>query len=140
VVLAAILGGLGSVQAQQASEKSRLDSELAMAEEAINGARQKQAESEDMTGRLSDTSIDLSNAKAQLSRHTDSIIANETLFDLARVCGVEITEITVSPEADEDLAETTCSALPVQVTVQGSMPQLIDFIMTLNPNLPETYQ
>ena len=136
VVLAAILGSLGSVQAQQVAEKSRLEEELALAEEALNGAQQKTDSAEAMTSLLSETSLDLSNARTQLSRHTDSIIANETLFNLARACGVEVTEITVSPVSDEDLAEVTCSGLPVQVTVEGDTPALIDFIMTLNTTVP----
>ena len=137
VVLAAILGSLGTVQAQQMSEKTRLGEEIALAEQALNGAQQKQADSEeDMATMLSETSLDLSNARTQLSRHTDSIIANETLFNLARACGVEVTEITVSPVSDEDLAEVTCSGLPVQVTVEGDTPALIDFIMTLNTTVP----
>ena len=136
VVLAAILGSLGSVQAQQLAEKGRLGEELALAEQVLNGDQQKQADSEeDMTVLLSETSLDLTNAKAQLSRSTDSIIANETLFNIARACGVEVTEITVSPVTDEDLAEVTCSVLPVQVAVKGDMPQLVNFIMTLNTSV-----
>lgn len=137
VLLAAILGGLGTVQARQAGEKSRLGDELALVEEGLSGSQRGQAGSSqgEMESRLSETTADLSTAKGQLSRSTDSIIANETLFDLAGLCGVVVTKIRVSPFTAEDLAEVPCSILPVTVTVEGEMPQLIDFIMTLNTSV-----
>jgi hypothetical protein len=137
VVLAAILGSLGSVQAQQSAEKNRLGEEIALVEQALNGTQQGQAGStqEEIENRLSETSLDLGNAKEQLSRSTDSIVANETLFNIAAACGVEVTEVSVSPVSQEDLAEVTCSILPIQVTVSGKIPNLIDFIMTLNTSV-----
>jgi len=46
VVLAAILGSLGVVQARQATEKSRLDSELALMEQNLGDTQLEQAGSQ----------------------------------------------------------------------------------------------
>jgi len=134
VVLAAILGSLGTVQARQSAERSRLDAELAVAEESLRSAQlvQTGAEQSERKERLSTVSADLEDARAQLSEQTDSIIANEVLFNIARLCGVTLTEITVSPVTEEDLEQVPCSLLPVSVKATGNMAALVNFIMTLN--------
>lgn len=134
VVLAVVLSSLGVVQAQQATEKNRLDSEISLVEESIGDFQPVKSDStqENMKSRLDDTYADLDVAKEYLSRSTDSIETNETLFNIAADCGVLVTNITISPISSEDMEDITCTILPFSVIVEGETPQLLDFIMTLN--------
>ena len=137
VVLAAILGSLGMVQAQQATEKSLLDSELASVEQSLDEYRPKQGSSsqEEMEERLSEATAALGEVKAQLSESTDSIEADDTLFDIAALSGVQITQIDIAPLSSEDLVNLPCTILSLTVIVEGETPQLLDFVMTLNTDV-----
>ena len=137
VVLAAILGSLGMVQAQQATEKSLLDSELASVEQSLDEYRPKQGSSsqEEMEERLSEATAALDEVKAQLSESTDSIEADDTLFDIAALSGVQITQIDIAPLSSEDLVDLPCTILSLTVIVEGEIPQLLDFVMTLNTDV-----
>ena len=137
VVLAAILGSLGVVQAQQATEKSRLDSELASVEESLDEYRPKQGSysQEEMEERLSEATAALDEVKAQLSESTDSIEADDILFDIAALCGVQINQIDIAPVSSEDLADVPYTILSLTVIVEGGLPQLLDFVMTLNTDV-----
>ncbi len=137
VVLAAILGSLGMVQAQQATEKSLLDSERASVEQSLDEYRPKQGSSsqEEMEERLSEATAALDEVKAQLSESTDSIEADDTLFDIAALSGVQITQIDIAPLSSEDLVDLPCTILSLTVIVEGEIPQLLDFVMTLNTDV-----
>jgi hypothetical protein len=137
VVLAAILGSLGVVQARQATEKNRLDSELALVEENLGDTELDQAGSqqEETQSLLSGTSADLDTARARLSQSTDSIEAHDTLFNIARTCSVQVNNITIAPLSSENLVDIPCTILSLTVIVEGEVPQLLNFIMTLNTDV-----
>jgi len=132
VVLAAVFGSLGAVQARQSAEKTRLEQEISALEENITEDLQQRSQRDSST----ETSAELEAAKAQLSIQTDSIDANEALFEIARRYGVMVTETMVANESAADLAGVTCSTLPVTVSVEGEVLQLVEFIMALNTEVP----
>jgi len=136
-MLAASVCGLSVVQAQQAGERNRLGKELDMAEQVLSALETEQASSweEEKEMRLSGARADLDTARAELSRPADSIIANEALFEIARISAVTLTEITAFPPSNDDLAGLTCSALPFTVTAEGGMSELLDFTARLNTDL-----
>ncbi|MBL7166724.1 MAG: hypothetical protein ISS55_09610 [Dehalococcoidales bacterium] len=137
VVLAAILGSLGVVQAQQITEKSRLDSEIASVEQSLDEYRPKQGSSsqEEMEERLSEATAALDEVKAQLSESIDSIEADDILFDIAALSSVQIQQIDIAPVSSEDLVDVPCTILSLTVIVEGAIPQLLDFVMTLNTDV-----
>ena len=71
-------------------------------------------------------------AKAILSQPIGSIVASDTLFNIAETCGVEVTEISSSGSAGGELEGIACSVLPLTARVEGDIPNLINFIIKLN--------
>jgi len=138
IVLAAILSSLGVVQAQQITEKNRLDSEITSAEESLAEFRTSQGVYllDEMEESLSETSDALDEAKAQLSESTDSIEVNDILFNIAAICGVVLNDITIAPVSTENsLVDVPCTTLSVTTIVEGEVPQLLDFVMMLNTDV-----
>ena len=138
VVLVAILSGLGVVQARQMTEKNRLDNEITSAEESLDEFRPSQGvyPLDEMEELLGETSAALDEIKTQLSRSTDSIEADDALFNIAMLSGVQINQIDIAPVSTENsLVDVPCTTLSVTTIVEGGMPQLLDFIMMLNTDL-----
>ncbi|HEY91169.1 MAG TPA: hypothetical protein G4O07_04970 [Dehalococcoidia bacterium] len=137
IVLAAILSSLGVVQAQQITEKNRLDSEITSAEESLAEFQPSQGVYllDEMEESLSETSDALDETKAQLSESTDSIEANDILFNIAAICGVVLNDITISSVSTENLVDVPCTTLSVTTIVKGGLPQLLDFVLMLNTDV-----
>ena len=137
VVLAAILGSLSVVQARQSTEKNRLDSEMALMEQNLGDTQLEQAGSQrgETQSRLSGTSADLHAARELLSQSTDSIEAHDTLFNIAGTCSVQVNNIIIAPLSSEDLVDIPCTILSFTVIVEGELPQLLNFVMTLNTDV-----
>lgn len=135
--LVATLTTLGIVQAQQMSEKSSLSDELGTAEQNLSmlEAAQSSFWQDEMDTQMDGAQPDFNTAEAQLSQPVDSIIANESLFNIAAVSSVTLTWITVSPLSDDALAELPCSYLPLNISAEGSVTALLDFISRLNTDL-----
>jgi hypothetical protein len=134
--LVAAFTTLGIVQAQQMLKKSSLSGELDTVEQNLSVLEAAQALSQDaLDSQMDDAQADSDTAKAQLSQSVDSIIANESLFNIAAVSSVTLTAIKVSPLSDDALAELPCSYLPVSITAEGNETTLLDFISRLNTDL-----
>lgn len=135
--LMATLVTLGIVQAQQLGEKSSLSDELDTAEQNLSMLEAEQSSfwQDDMDTQTGGAQIDFDTARTILSQTVDSIIANESLFDIAEASFVTLTSITVSPLFDETLAELPCSHLPLNISAEGNETALLDFISRLNTDL-----
>ncbi len=135
--LVAALATLGIVQAQQMGEKSNLSEELDTASHNLSMLEAGQSSSwQDETGTQTDgTQTNFDTAKTILSQPVDSIIANESLFNIAAASSVTLTSITVSPLSDDALTELPCSRLPLNITAEGNVTALLDFISRLNTDL-----
>ena len=125
---------LGFARFQQAQEQDQLREELSLGEQRLSKFQFEQLSSqqEELEKRLKLTTLQLGNTKAILSEPTKSIAATDTLFDIAKNCDVEVTEISSSDPTSGKLAEVTCSVLPVTVRVEGDVLSLINFIVELN--------
>jgi hypothetical protein len=135
--IVATLISLGIVQAKQMSEKNSLSDELDMAEQdlSILEAAQSSLGQNGLDTQEDEAQTNFDIARAQLSEPIDSIIANESLFNIAAATSVTLTSISVSPLDDDALAELPCSCLPLNVTAQGNETALLDFISRLNIEL-----
>jgi hypothetical protein len=135
--LVATLASLGIVQAQQMGEKSKLSEELDTAEHNLSMLEAGQSSSwqDETDTQTNGTQPDFANARSVLSRPVDSIIANEYLFDIAAASSVTLTSITVSPLFDDVLTQLPCSYLPLNISAEGNVTALLDFISRLNTDL-----
>lgn len=135
--LVAALTTLGIVQAQQMGEKSSLSEELDTVELNLSMLEAEQSSfwQNEIDTQMDEAQTDGDTARAILSQPVDSIIANESLFDIAEVSFVTLTSITVSSLSDEALADLTCSYLPLSIAAEGNETSLLDFISRLNTDL-----
>ena len=125
---------LGLVLFRQIDEKDQLDRELSLAQEGLNAADFTGISSqyEELDKQLLEIYLDIEDAKVAFSQPTVSITSSDELFDIARVCDVEVIEISSSdliPEEDEGI---NYFFMNLAATVEGEFPNLINFVTKLN--------
>jgi len=125
-----LCASLGMVYFQQDNEQSRLNEELILAQLRLkkSPAHQLDSQQEELESRLAKAGLQLKAAKNSLYQSTQSIEASDALFDLAEAHQVEVTEIDSPGTTTEELEGVTLSFLPLTVTVEGDVLNLIDFI------------
>ena len=105
-------------------------------EARLNGSQAGQSalQQEVMEMRTSQTLPGLETTKAMFSQPSWSITTT-TLFDIAEVCGVEITEVSSSGLTKDVLAEIPCLVQTLTVKIGGDLLGLVNFITQLNYSL-----
>ena len=130
----AIFAGLWLARGQQVDEQEQLHEELSIVAMRLNGLQGEEISSQqgELEKQLSQTISQLETAKAVLSQSTESIDVSGALFDIAEATGVEITEISSSGLSSDSLEGITCSVLPLTITVEGDVADIISFVGSLN--------
>jgi len=131
----AIFAGLWLARDQQVDEQEQLREELSIAAMKLENSQNNEeisAQQVQLENQLSQTISQLETAKAALSQSAGSIRVSGTLFDIAEATGVEITEISSSQLSSDSLEGLTCSVLPLSVTVEGDVADIISFVGSLN--------
>jgi len=124
--------------AQQGSEQSRLNQDLSLAGLRLENYSFEplSSEKEELESQLAQARSQLEATKVSLSQSVESIEETDTLFDIAEDHDVEIIEIKSSFLRSETLGNITFSTLPLEVMVQGEVPNLIDFILKWTEQYP----
>jgi hypothetical protein len=130
--------GLGAVGFKQANQQDQLNEELTLAQLELQRIQLEQlaGQQEVLGNQLSQTLSQLETAKVKLSPPAVGITSGDILFDVAAAHGVTITEIKSSILASDELEGITCSVLSLMARAEGDVPDLIDFIIELNGDLP----
>ena len=125
-----LCASLGMVYFQLGNEQSQLNEKLTLAQLRLKKypAHQLAPQQEELEGRLAKAGLQLKVAKNSLYQSTQSIEASDALFDLAEDYQVEVTEIGSPGVTTEELEGVNLSFLPLTVTVEGDVLNLIDFI------------
>ena len=137
-IVASIFAGLWVMRSQQAQERERLYEELSIAAIRLNNVKNSDeflSQQGELERQISQTLSQLETAKATLSQSADSTSVSGTLFGIAEVAGVEITNISSSYLASGDWEGVTFSVLPLTVTVEGDVPGILSFIGSLDHTL-----
>jgi len=123
---------------QQAEKLEQLQNDLSMAVMRFNTLQNEEiaAQHTNLQNQFSQTTAEVEAAKAEFSQPGGSISGSDTLFDTAETAGVKITEITSSQPSSEEIEGITCSALVLNVTVEGDVANIIGFIGRLNGAFP----
>ena len=133
-ILVIALASLGMLRSQQVSEQNQLNEQLILAQSRLSGVNleelsSQQAEQEEQ---LSQATSQFEVLKTVLSQPAGSMTVTDILFDIARVHGVEVTEMTSSGLTDGSLEGVPCLVIPVAVRVEGDVPNLVSFVVELN--------
>jgi hypothetical protein len=131
------LVGLWMVQSQQVNELNQLKEKLNTAELKLSGLQpgKLSQRQEELERQLSQTMSQSETARTSLSQPIESIAINDLLYDIAEAHNVEVTEISSSGIASEELAGITCSVLPLTAKVEGEVTDIARFITKLNEEL-----
>ena len=131
------LVGLWTVHSQQVNELNQLKEKLNTAELKLSGLQPEKSSQrqEELERQLNQTISQSETARASLSQPIESIAISDIIFDIAEDYGVEVTEISSSGIANEELAGITCSALPLTAKVEGEVTDITSFITKLNEEL-----
>lgn len=128
---------LGTARSQKIHEQNQLYEEFSSAELRLSKVQLEELYSQQrgLEEWLSQILSQFEVAKAILSQPIRSITASQSLFDIAKACGVEITEVSSSGLTTDDLEGVICAVLPLAVKVEGDVSDLLNFITELNDNL-----
>jgi hypothetical protein len=126
--------GLGMVRSRQVNEQNRLNEELTLVQSRLSVVQPEKLSSQqtELEKQLSQTISQCDAVKAILSRPVGSISVSRILFDVAEAYELKITRVTSPGLAGGDLEGVTCSVINVSATVEGDVPNLVNFIAKLN--------
>jgi len=131
------LVGLWTVHSQQVNELNQLNKELTLVQSKLKGIQPEKSSQrqEELERQLSQTISQSETARVALSQPIGIIAISDIIFDIAEDYGVEVTEISSSGIATEELAGITCSVLPLTAKVEGEVTDIASFITKLNEDL-----
>ncbi len=137
-ILVITFASLGAARSQKLNEGQQLSEDLAMAEMRLSKFDLKQLYSQQkgLEEQINQTTSQLEIAKASLSQPNDSITISDAVFRIAEACGVEVIEISSSSLTQGKLDKVGGPVLPLNTLVRGNVPNLIDFVIRLNKDLP----
>ncbi len=132
------LTGLWLVYSQQAAQKEELASTLDTAKLKLTGINNKTLSRRraELEWQLEQVSSQADAARETFARPVDSISVNDHLFEIAAAHSVNITAISSTGPAEEELAGLVLPVLPFSITATGNMTDLSDFITRLNDDYP----
>ncbi len=127
---------LGMARSRQVQQQNQMNEELALAQSKLMGGQTERLSSRqaELERQLSQTESQFEAVKAIFSRSVGSFAATSILFDSAKACGVEVTNMTSPGSATESLEGATCSVILLTAKVEGDVPNLVSFIVRLNSN------
>jgi len=135
-ILVVAFVSLGLTYTQRVDQQEQLYQEFALAEKRLNNIQLEplQSQQEELEKRLSQvlSQLQSSTAKTTLSQPVVSIDTTDTLFKIAEASNVRITAISSVGLGSADLEGITCSVLPVMVTAEGDVYDLVNFVVNLN--------
>lgn len=134
IAIFAILSvSLGMIQSQQSQERGQLEQDLSLAQLRLNkiknASQPLSSWQEELENRLVQARSQLTTVKTGLFQLIETIEVDDTLFDIAEACGVEIIGIASSAPADKELEGIPCSVLPLTVQIEGDITNLMDFVL-----------
>ena len=125
---------VGFARAQRTDEQTRLQEELSVAKLRLSKIQLKELalQERELEEQLDRAISRLEAARTEFSQPNESISVSGSLFDIARTCDVEITEISSSGLEEGDLESVGCSVLPITLKAEGDIANLIEFVIRLN--------
>lgn len=137
LLLTIILALFAVINTQKVGEANQLRNDAALAEKRLNTSQTAQfnLQHKELTEQLNQLSSQLDVIKAKISQPMDTISISNNLFQIADTCGIEITQFSVSGLTTFDISGVSFSALPFSITINGTVSNIIKFILKLTENL-----
>ncbi len=129
-----VLAGLGVTRSQQLKEQTQLDEEMSLSTMRVNSIRvaDLHPQLEELQQRLEESEAQFIEVKGRLRQTVVSADVTDKFFVIAEYCGVEIMNLSTTQISTQTVEGISCSAISITATVEGEVPSIIDFIISLN--------
>lgn len=129
---------MGYIRTQQAKQEQQLEQNLTQARQKLALIRTDdlEAQKEQITGDIQDYKARIDSALNSLPVPNDNIDATDTVLQTARSFGVNIVNISSSGESGTEIKDLTGTALPLNLTVEGSVQNIASFVVDLSRKFP----
>ena len=121
---------LNVAESQQSQEQDQLNEEIALVQKRLGKypVQQISAQKEELESQMAEAESQLKVDKVGLYWSTESIEASDALFEVAEASLTEVTGISSPGVTTEELEGVTFSVLPLTVTIEGDVLNLVAFI------------
>lgn len=129
-----LLASLGIAYSRQSSERSELGQELDQARLILDKQSNNQLSGELETLQETPAEIDaeVTNAKERLTQSIDDVDVTAVLFKLAESKNVRVMAVHLAKPSSEETHGIDFLTLPVSVTVEGELANLIGYVQGLS--------
>jgi len=133
-ILVILIGSLGVNYARQKSEQSKLNANIAQAQQDFikytreHPAQDYIAQKEDLEARINQANSRIAGAQSELRQYTESIEINKTLFEAAKEANVTIITLTSSPPEENELNGINYQAFTLNINAEGEVVALLNFL------------
>jgi hypothetical protein len=135
-ILAILLVGVGVVYGHQAAEHSKLNSDVARANQNLATFTRERSELE---ARLVQAKSELSTDQANFHKRSQSVEINEALFEVAERANVKLTSLRSSSPSSEKLNGVNYKVFSLSLSVEGSnLSALLNFTTKLSEEFPDS--
>jgi hypothetical protein len=133
-VFVVVLAGLGVTHSQQLSEQGKLEDELSISQTSLNNLHidALQLELQELQQTAEDMQLQLDQAVQSLDQTVVSVDITDEFFSIAEYCGVLVVNLSTSPITPNIYGGIGLSATSLNASVEGAVPNLIDFVESLN--------
>lgn len=136
-----VLAGLGVTRSQQLKEQTQLEEELNLTTMRVEQlqATELRPQYEELLQRVEEGEAQLKDAKDRMRQTVESVDVTEKFFIIAEYCGVTIMRMNTTPISKHSVESVECSTISVTTFVEGEVPNIIDFIISLNDGFTTGY-
>ena len=127
---------LGILCWQQFNERNQLRERLTLVEEKLQEFQSERSSYRKQTleSQLEETQDVIKTSESLFARPSWDIMTS-SIFDIAEVCNVEVTRISSSGLGSEKLGGLTSTAQRFNITIEGDLNNLIQFLTRVNHDL-----
>jgi hypothetical protein len=133
-VFGVAIAALGLLRTQQIRAESELKDNLSVAETRLEKMQVKDLSQQvsDLQAKLEESKTLLAAAQDKMTQPVESIEVTDRFFAMAKSCNVEVQTIGSSTKKSKSLEGVGCSTITLNASVQGSVANLINFVIKLN--------
>jgi hypothetical protein len=129
-----VLAGLGITRSQQLQEQDKLDDELGISQKSLSSLQvtDLQQQLAELQQKADEEQIHLDEAREKLDQTVVSVDVTDEFFSIAEYCGVKIMSISTAPIISNKYEGIELSTTAMNAVATGELPNLIDFVVSLN--------
>jgi predicted tellurium resistance membrane protein TerC len=133
-IFVVVLAGLGITRSQQLQEQGKLDSELGTSQKSLDNLQvtDLRQQLDELQQKAEEEQLQLEEAEKRLDQTVVSVEVTDEFFSIANYCGVVVISMSTSPISPNTYEGIGLSTTALNAAVIGELPDLINFVVSLN--------